>query len=211
MSKKENSFSVIMTVYDQARQLQEYLPAFLTQEYEPGYEVIVVDESSTDDTDDVLKLFKQEHPHLYSTFLPKPNRDITRRKLAFSLGIKASKHDWVILTDIGNTPDGAGWLGELAESITGSTDALIGYYTKKGLRLQAFDEASQTASLVGKAERKRRKVRRGRLLKYLCGRYDFVAVRRSKAYDVLRSFEQDISPARLMALRLSVMLHNCFS
>ena len=49
-------FSIVMTVYDQAHDLEENLPAFLTQEYEPGYEVIVVDESSTDNTEDVLKL-----------------------------------------------------------------------------------------------------------------------------------------------------------
>ena len=37
-----------MTVYDQAYELQENLTAFLTQQYQPGYEVVVVDESSTD-------------------------------------------------------------------------------------------------------------------------------------------------------------------
>ena len=47
MSKNERRFSIIMTVYDQAGELEENLPAFLQQEYEPGYEVIVVDESST--------------------------------------------------------------------------------------------------------------------------------------------------------------------
>ena len=45
-----------MTVYDQAYELQENLTAFLTQQYAPGYEVVVVDESSTDETPDILKL-----------------------------------------------------------------------------------------------------------------------------------------------------------
>ena len=52
MSKNERRFSIIMTVYDQAGELEENLPAFLQQEYEPGYEVIVVDESSTDRSGD---------------------------------------------------------------------------------------------------------------------------------------------------------------
>ena len=64
-----------MTVYDQSEELKENLPLLLQQEYESGgYEVIVVDESSTDSTPDVLKLLKGEYPHLYSTFLPKPDR-----------------------------------------------------------------------------------------------------------------------------------------
>ena len=56
MSTGQHPFSVIITVYNQAHDLEEQLPAFLKQEYEPGYEVIVVDESSTDETPDVLKL-----------------------------------------------------------------------------------------------------------------------------------------------------------
>ena len=49
MSSRTLSFSVLMTVYNQAHDVEEILPTFLEQEYEPGYEVIVVDESSTDE------------------------------------------------------------------------------------------------------------------------------------------------------------------
>ena len=81
-----------MTVYDQSEELKENLPTYLQQEYEAGgYEVIVVDESSTDSTPDVLKLFKNEYPQLYSTFLPKPDRKRFRRKLAFNIGAKLQK------------------------------------------------------------------------------------------------------------------------
>ena len=56
MNISKQGFSIIITVYDQAHELKENLPAYLTQVYEPGYEVMVVDETSTDDTPDVLKL-----------------------------------------------------------------------------------------------------------------------------------------------------------
>lgn len=211
MNKKDSSFSIVMTVYDQARSLEEHLPAFLSQEYEPGYEVIVVDESSTDDTDDVLKLLKQAHANLYSTFIPKQRLNATPHKMALSIGIKAAKNEWVILTDINNVPNSDTWLAELADATDKTTDAVIGYFTKKRLRLQSFEEASQTRKLVGKEERKRKKASKGGLLKYRCGRYDFVAVRREKAYEVLKYFEQDIKTPRLLGMRLSVFLHNCFS
>ena len=60
MNTSKQGFSIIMTVYDQAHELKENLPAYLTQAYESGYEVIVVDETSTDDTPDILKLYKQD-------------------------------------------------------------------------------------------------------------------------------------------------------
>lgn len=200
-----------MAVYEQASQLEANLPVFLTNTYESGYEVIVVDESSTDETDDVLKLLKQDHPNLYSTFIPKPNPHITRRKLALSLGIKAAKNEWVIITSIENAPAYEEWLKELSGVIDSTTEAVAGYYLKKGLRLQTFEDTDQTRSLVVKAERKRRKISKRRFLKYLCGRYDFIAVRRDKAYEVLSFFEQDASALKLARLKLGVFFHQCFS
>ncbi len=211
MDNKTSSFSAIMAVYEQASQLEANLPVFLTNTYESGYEVIVVDESSTDETDDVLKLLKQDHPNLYSTFIPKPNPHITRRKLALSLGIKAAKNEWVIITSIENAPAYEEWLKELSGVIDSTTEAVAGYYLKKGLRLQTFEDTDQTQSLVVKAERKRRKISKRRFLKFLCGRYDFIAVRRDKAYEVLSFFEQDASALKLARLKLGVFFHQCFS
>ncbi len=211
MDNKTSSFSAIMAVYEQASQLEANLPVFLTNTYESGYEVIVVDESSTDETDDVLKLLKQDHPNLYSTFIPKPNPHITRRKLALSLGIKAAKNEWVIITSIEDAPAYEEWLKELSGVIDSTTEAVAGYYLKKGLRLQTFEDTDQTRSLVVKAERKRRKISKRRFLKFLCGRYDFIAVRRDKAYEVLSFFEQDASALKLARLKLGVFFHQCFS
>ena len=201
-------FSVIIAVYDNARELEENLPAFLTQTYEPGYEVIVVDESSTDNTEDVLKLFKNDYPHLYSTFLPKPDRDILRRKLALTIGVKAAKNEWVILTDIHAKPPSEEWLKEIADCIDNTTEAMIGYYRKKGTKVQLFDDIPETRRLIRKAERKRADGHKGKHLKYLRGKYDFIAVKTSKAHDLLKYFEQKVRFRQLLGLRLAVMFQN---
>ncbi len=54
--------SVVMAVHDQADALRRNLPLLLDIHYEPGYEVIVVDIASTDDTADVLTQLKHAHP-----------------------------------------------------------------------------------------------------------------------------------------------------
>ena len=119
-----------MTVYNQARDLEEQLPAFLKQEYEPGYEVIVVDESSTDDTPDVLKLLKNEYKHLYSTFLPKPSAQIFRKKLALNIGIKASHNEYIIMTKAKNPPADTDVFKAIAEVLDQKADLTLGYVTK---------------------------------------------------------------------------------
>ncbi|MBP5798432.1 MAG: glycosyltransferase [Prevotella sp.] len=206
-----NRISVIMAVYDNARELEENLPAFLTQTYEPGYEVIIVDESSTDNTEDVLKLLKNDHPHLYSTFLPKPDRDILRRKLALTIGVKAAKNEWVILTDVHARPTSEEWLKEIAENIDNTTEAMIGYYNKKGTKIQLFEDIMEARHLIIKAERKRADGHKGKHLKYLRGKYDFIAVKTSKAHDLLKFFEQKVGFRRLFGLRMAVMFQNSHS
>lgn len=210
MSKNERRFSIIMTVYDQAGELEENLPAFLQQEYEPGYEVIVVDESSTDRSGDVLKLLKNNYPHLYSTFLPKPNRLVSRRKLAFHLGVKASKYEWIIFTKVERKPEATDILKAISDNIDDDAELTLGYSVKKGIRLQPFSTCSEASSHIKRIERKLSKVRERKRMNYVWGRYDFIVMRKDVVYDVLDLFEQKLSLAKMLGIRTSIFMKNLF-
>ena len=199
-------FSVVMTVYDNALELEEHLPAFLTQDYQEGYEVIVVDESSTDNTDEVLKLQMQNDPKLYKTFLPKPNINVTRKKLALTIGVKAAKNEWVILSDIQSYPTSETWLKEIAESIDSNSDIILGYFGKKGTMLKLYDEVEQARRIIIKAERARADGHKGKRMRRIRGKYDFIVVKKEKAHDALSYFEKRISWIRLLGLRLGIMV-----
>ena len=89
MTSERPKISVIMAVQDQAHDLELNLPIFLTQQGEADYEVIVVNDSSTDETTDVLKRMKAEYPHLYTTFLPSSIVPYpSRLRLALTIGAK---------------------------------------------------------------------------------------------------------------------------
>ena len=209
MKTNVRSFSIIMTVYDQARELEENLPAFLQQEYESGeYQVIVVDESSTDRTPDVLKLLKSDYPHLYSTFLPKPNRLIIRRKLAFHLGVKASKNEWIIFTKINRKPVATDILKAIADALDDTAEVTLGYAVKKGLRLQPFNTCQEASSHIQRIERKLSKVNEHKRMNYFWGRYEFIIMRKEVAYDVLNLFEQKISYPKMLGKRIGIVCSN---
>ncbi len=118
--------SVILVVRDQIEQLQENLPQILTQEY-PEYEVIVVNETGSDEVEDALKRLQQSHPHLYHTFIPEGGHYASSRKMALTIGIKAAKHEWLVFTDCNCCPDSPLWLHRMAEEMTPEKDIVIGY------------------------------------------------------------------------------------
>jgi len=122
--------SVVIPVHDQGNFLEENLPAMLEQDFPAGrYEVIVADEASTDHTADVLKRMEEAYPHLRHTFVPPSARFIPRLKLAISLGIRAARSPWVVLTMADCRPIGRKWLRTMAVHFTDGADFVSGYAT----------------------------------------------------------------------------------
>ena len=148
-------FSVVITTHDNARELEENLPAFLRQDYPGAFEVIVVEETSTDETADALKRMKMEFPHLYTTFVPDSSRYMSRRKLALTLGVKAAKHEWVVFTDINCQPAGEQWLQTLAKYADEDSDLICGYtnYADDSTSYQRFERLQQALYQMRKAQR----------------------------------------------------------
>ena len=205
-----NKFSVIMTVFDNGSELEQHLTAFLTQQYEPGYEVIVVDESSTDQTDDVLKLAKQQYPHLYSTFLPKPDIHRNRKRLALTIGVKAAKNEWIIFSDIKSFPKSDTWLQTIADNLGNASGIMLGCYQKGELKMRLFDDLESVSDYIIKNERQRADGHKGTHLKNLRGKYDFIVVRTAEAHELLKRFDQSVGFGRLLGLRLSILFQNLF-
>lgn len=127
-STATKAVSIVMAVHNQAQQLAAHMPLMLTFDYEPGYEVIVVDESSTDDTSAVLKQLKQQYPRLYTTYIPGNSHYLSRRKLALTIGIKAAHHEWIVITEADCHPEHPQWLTAFAQTFSEQTDA-VGSYT----------------------------------------------------------------------------------
>ena len=211
MNTDSKGFSIIMTVCDQDYDLKENLPAFLEQKYEPGFEVIVVDEASTDETPDVLKLFKNEHKNLYTTFLPKPEYFVKRKMQAYNIGIKAAKNDWIIFVNANHKPEGDYILQAISDTIDTTADVTLGYLTKKGIKLQAFDSCQDVKDHITRIERKIQKVRKRTRKNYRFGRYDFIVIRKRLAVDILGYFELRPSFFERQALRWRIFWKNLFS
>ena len=118
--------TILLVSNGDATALDEHLPIFLTQDYDGDYQVIVVGEKADADTVNVLKRYAND-PKLYSTFIPETARYMSRNKLAITLGVKASKNEWIILSDPRCKPTSNHWLSEMACHTTDHHHLVLGY------------------------------------------------------------------------------------
>lgn len=128
--------SVIICARNEYENLQDYLAVILSQDY-PCYEVIVVDDSSDDETDLLLERLSRQHANLYHTFVPRGARILSSKKLALTIGIKAAKHEHLLLTDADCRPESKNWIREMMQGFANeNTEVVVGfshYFEKKGL------------------------------------------------------------------------------
>ena len=134
--------------------LDEHLPIYLTQDYAPGYDVVVVSEKADAETDNVLKRYANNE-RLYSTFVPESSRYMSKNKLAITLGVKAAKNDWIVLTDPRCKPMGSDWLSSLSQSLADNDSIVLGYvnYSEESKPYHRFEQMHTALYLLRAAQR----------------------------------------------------------
>lgn len=125
-TRETHPLSVIICARNEADNLRKVLPMILEQDY-PQFEVIVINDASTDETEDVLGMMEEKYPHLYHSFTPDSARYISHKKLSLTLGIKASKYDWLVFTELNCVPASKDWLKLMARNFTPHTQIVLGY------------------------------------------------------------------------------------
>lgn len=131
--------SVIISARNEARNLGQFLPAILTQDY-PDYEVIVINDCSSDGSDIILMDLQEKYSRLKVVTLTEHDRFKTGKKFAITMGIKAAAHEHMLFTDADCTPASDQWIRLMTRNFTGNTEIIIGYspYTRTGGLLNTF-------------------------------------------------------------------------
>ncbi len=146
--------SVVILAHNNAKALDLHLPVILTQDYEPGFEVIVVSEQGDLATEAVINHYNN-NPKLRSTFVPAHSLFMSKQKLSVSLGVKAAKNEWVVLLDAECAPQTDTWLKTMARNFCESSDLVIGYsnYTPSTKPFYRFVRLRTMCYLLNQARR----------------------------------------------------------
>jgi len=126
--------SVIIAARNESENLYEHLPSILNQDY-PGFEVIVVNNQSIDDSSYLLAALQRQHPNLKVIEVARSQHIKPGKKLPLTLGIKAAKNELLLFTDADCQPNGNQWLKSMTSHFTVKQELVLGfgpYYQERG-------------------------------------------------------------------------------
>ncbi len=131
--------SVIVCAHDEEANLKELVPLLLAQEY-PVYEVIIVEDRCNDGTYDYLLQTTKENEKLKMVRVVNKPDHINGKKFGLTLGIKAAKHEWVLLTDADCRPQSTNWISKMTAPSSNQKKIVLGFspYQKLPGFLNAF-------------------------------------------------------------------------
>jgi len=119
--------SVLVCARNEEDNLKQYLHTLLEQDY-PLFEVIVVNDGSEDDTQLILDDYVRRYPNMRTTFIPCEARVRSSKKLALTLAVKASRYDYLLLTDADCRPESKHWISSMMAGFSKpGTEVVLGY------------------------------------------------------------------------------------
>jgi glycosyltransferase involved in cell wall biosynthesis len=160
VNSKEHPVSVIICARDAADQIEKNIPGVLAQTYRTTHEIVMVNDNSQDDTKYLLEGLYKDFKQLHIVELKQEAMHIPGKKFPLSMGIKAARHEILLMTDADCIPASANWIKYMQDAFVGGIEIVLGYgaYKKqKGLlnklvRMDAFHTAMQylSSALAGK-------------------------------------------------------------
>ncbi len=119
--------SVIVYSSADEENLMEFLDQLSSQDY-PDFEVIVVCDTNAETTSALSDICESRYSNVYLTFIPPGSHNLSRRKLALTLGMKAAKGEVVVTTISNARIPSATWLSEMLIPFSDrNTDVVLGY------------------------------------------------------------------------------------
>lgn len=139
LGKRDNSptkvthlpLSVVICARNEAKNLLKNLPAVLSQDY-PNFEVVVINDYSTDHTWQVLQQLAEQY-HNLRPIQATHNKTQGNKKLALQQAVNTTKQEHLVLTDADCQPATNQWLQYMTGGFTDGKEIVLGYspYTTK--------------------------------------------------------------------------------
>ena len=123
---KRISVSVIVCAKNEGENVAKYIPLLAEQDY-PDFEIILIDDASSDNTLDIFEEFEKQYSNIRLVKVKNNEAFWGNKKYALTLGIKASKIDYLLFTDADCYPTSTNWIAEMSSHFTMQKTIVLGY------------------------------------------------------------------------------------
>ena len=129
-AKKNNlkriPISVIVCAKNEEENVSKFIPLLIQQDY-PDFEIILIDDASSDNTLEVFEEFEKNHANVRLVKVQYNEAFWGNKKFALTLGIKAAKKEYLLFTDADCYPTSKDWIAEMSSHFTMQKTIVLGY------------------------------------------------------------------------------------
>ncbi len=122
----KHKVSVIICAKNEAEYLKTHLPLIANQDY-PEFEVILVNDGSVDSTLDIMEIYSNQYHNISVVNVEQNETFWGNKKYALTLGIKAAKYDYLLLTDADCKPLSRYWIKQMSAYFENDKSIVLGY------------------------------------------------------------------------------------
>jgi glycosyltransferase involved in cell wall biosynthesis len=147
VTSKNLPISVIICAKNEAENLKIFLPSIIAQDY-PDFEIVLINDSSHDKTLKVMQHFAKQHQNIKIIDVKNIEAFWGNKKYALTLGIKASKHDFLLFTDADCKPLSKYWIKEMSAHFNNNKSIVLGYSNYSKIKKSFLNKLIRFETLV---------------------------------------------------------------
>jgi len=126
ITSKKLPVSVIVCAKNEEENVKKFIPLLAEQDY-PDFEIVLIDDASSDETLEVFEQFEQQYPNIRLVKVQNNEAFWGNKKYALTLGIKASKKEYLLFTDADCYPTSKNWITAMTSQFTMNKTIVLGY------------------------------------------------------------------------------------
>lgn len=126
VTPKKLPVSVIVCAKNEEENVKKYIPLLAQQDY-PDFEIVLIDDASSDETLEVFEEFEKEFSNIRLVKVENNEAFWGNKKYALTLGIKAAKKDYLLFTDADCFPNSKDWITSMTSQFTMNKTIVLGY------------------------------------------------------------------------------------
>ncbi|GGF21005.1 glycosyl transferase family 2 [Hymenobacter cavernae] len=123
----EEPVSVVVCARNELENLRQLLPLLLRQDYPAGFEIVLIDDRSDDETYLYTQQLTQYYPNVRIVTVDRTPAGFAPKKYGLTLGIKVARHERMLFIDADCIPSTDQWIRLIQRGFVQPADVVLGY------------------------------------------------------------------------------------